>query len=299
MKYEKKLAAAPGRPLFLRGNAGALQRTVLAGAISLCAGAAQAIPAGVSDNLTFATQDQSMWGPGQEDVLDKSFTLPVVNIDTGPQSIGGIGELTTSIPNPLYLGWKVAWDACRALFSTSTCRDGATIPFVGKVGGLGNAPAQNLTVSLGKNGLELSSDIDVEAGFKGGVVLDGGKVDVSYPTQVTLKADKDRYLAGEQATLHLMEVVGNPSMTTEFSDLDMSVKSYVDMDVSAGVEAYVAGVGGGNATNIVDWDTYAEQEIVGLGIGGNLSGEKTRSCVPSAFRPSNWTPREALAQTSR
>lgn len=245
--------------------------TVLAGS----AGNALALPAMTSDNLNFATADQPMFGLDQSTLVNKPFKVAVVDIDTGPQSIGEITELSQSFPNPAYLAWKVAWDSCTALFSSSACRDGANIPFVGRVGGLGSAPSKTVSVSLGKNGLKLSSDVDVEAGFTGGVTLDGGKVDVTYPTQVSLSANQTAYRAGDNVLLSLGESRGTPSMATEFSDLDLSFKVYTDFDVSAGVEAYVAGVGGGNATNIVNWDTgYVEQEIAGIGIGGNIAGDK-------------------------
>ncbi|MGE0747898.1 MAG: hypothetical protein AB7K86_21745, partial [Rhodospirillales bacterium] len=231
--------------------------------------AAQAAPSAVSDAITFSTQDQSLWGPGQEPLVFKPFTAPVINIDTGPQSIGEIADLSTTIPNPARLAYDTAFAACRVAFSATICRNGATIPFIGHVGGLGNAPPATLSVGLGKNGLKLSSDIDFEAGFKGDVTLDGGKVDVTVPTAFTLQADRSAYNPGEVGKLAVFGAVNAPTMTTEFSDLDLSLRAYADIDISAGIEAYVVGQGGGNATNIVNVDRYLEQELIGIGVGNS------------------------------
>src|SRR5690606_20615512 len=115
----------------------------------------------------------------------------------------------------------------------------------------------------------LSSDIDFEAGFKGGVTLDGGKVDVTVPTILTLQADRAAYSPGDVGKLGVLGTAGAATMTTEFSDFDLSLRAYADIDISAGIEAYVVGQGGGNATNIVNVDRYLEQELLGIGAGNS------------------------------
>lgn len=242
-----------------------------------------AAPMSVSDSLTFSTEDQSMWGPGADPVVFKEFTAPIVNIDTGPTSVGGITELSTSIPNPAYLGWKVAYDGCRLAYSDSICRNGATINLGFtkiKIPGVGNAPPTTLSVSLGKNGMKLDSDIDVEAGLKGSFTLDGGKVDVSYPTMATLQTASDSYAAGEIVTVKSFEsLTGTPTLKTEFSDIDTSLKAYADLDIKADVEAYVASAGG--KTNIVDIDTgVLEQELLGVSVGNSEVGLRLFGASP-------------------
>lgn len=241
----------------------------------LASPAVRALPLTVTDNVTFVTEDQSMWGPGSEPLVHKEFTAAIIDIDTGQTSIGEIYDLSTSILNPVYLGWKVAYDGCRRLYSASACINGATINLGFtkiKVPGLGPAPPTTLTVELGKNGLVISSDIDVEAGFKGSFTLDGGKVDVSYPTSVTLQTDREAYAAGEIVTLKSFEsLISTPTMTTEFSDIDTSLKAYADLDISAELEAWVAGSGG--SVSIADIDTgELDYEIFGVSVGNGEIG---------------------------
>jgi hypothetical protein len=256
-----------------------MSQVMLAAAATFALAAAttdvRALPLSVSDSLTFATQDQSLWGPGTDPVAHKEFTAPIINVDTGSVTVGEIWENIQTIPNPLYLAWKVAYDGCRKLYSHNTCVNGATINLGFtkiKIRGLGNAPAATLNVPLGKNGLELTSDIDVEAGFKGSFTLDGGKVDVTYPTTAALQTERDSYAAGELVTLKTFETLsGTPTMTTEFSDIDTSLKAYADLDIKADVEAYVLGAGG--KTNIVDVDTgLLEQELLGVSVGNSEIG---------------------------
>jgi hypothetical protein len=231
---------------------------------------AAADPVAVSDNLVFQTEDQSMWFPGSGDLVNKPFRVTLVDIDTGMQTIGEVFELSTSIPNPAFLAWRVAFNACRLAFSDAVCRTGATLPFIGKVGGLGNAPPQTLTVELGKNGLAISYDIDIEAGLEGALVIDGGKVDVSYPTVATLQADKSSYLPGELVTLSMTDVAGIPTMATEFSDLDLSFGAWGSVDAFAALEAWVANQGG--VLPLVDIDKDFEREIFGVSMGNSEVG---------------------------
>lgn len=225
---------------------------------------AAADPILLTESLAFSTGQQSMWKPGQGNVVDKGFDVRLINIDSSG-TIGAISNLGATIPNPVYLAWKVAYDACRFAFSDSVCRNGATIPFVGRVGGLGNPPAQTLAVNLGKNGLALDYDVDIEAGFSGDFVLTGGNVDVTYPTTATLHADRSAYGPGELVTLTLSEVVGIPTMATEFSDLDLSLSAWADIDVQASIEAWVANQGG--TASIADVDVSVEQELFGVSVG--------------------------------
>ena len=219
--------------------------------------------------LEFDTQDQSMWGPGPGQV-EKGFTLPIVDIHES----GEIGEITTlggNIPNPKYLAWFTAYQACRGLFSDAVCRNGATIPFVGHVGGLGNPPPQTVFVNLGKNGLELTYDVDITAGLKGDLIVDEGSVHVTYPTMATLTVDEAIHAPGEIVRLAFGETVGIPTMSTEFANLDLSLKAFADLDVEATLEAYAANLGG---TIEFDFDTHGavEQELFGASIGDGQVG---------------------------
>ena len=239
---------------------------------------ASADPLTVTDQLTFSTVDQSMWSPGDGDLVNKSFRVTLIDIDTGLSSLGEIFELSTSIPNPAFLAWRVAFNACRVAFSDSICRNGATIPFVGRVGGLGNPPAQTLSVDLGQNGLQITYDVDIEAGLEGAVVVDSGKVDVTYPTTATLQADKPFYLPGDLVTLTFAELAGVPTMSTEFSDLDLSFGAWGSVDASAVLEAYVASLGG--VLPLFDVDTDFKREIFGVSLGQGEVGLRLAGLDP-------------------
>jgi hypothetical protein len=242
-----------------------MRAAALATVVGTAASTAYADPLAVSDALVFMTEDQSMWSPGQGDLVNKPFHVTLVNIDTGFSTLGEIFDLSTTIPNPAYLAWKVAYDACRVAFSDNVCRNGATIPLVGHVGGLGNPPAQTLTVDLGKNGLEVSYDVDIEAGVKGAFAIDGGKVDVTYPTTATLQADKSAYAPGDMVTLSFLEAPGIPTMATEFSDIDFSLSAWADIDAQAALEVYVANQGG--VLELFDVDGIWERELFGTTLG--------------------------------
>jgi hypothetical protein len=233
-----------------------------------------AVPLSVSDSMTFTTLDQGLWGPGTAPLVEKGFTLKVVDVDTGPISIGGIDTLSTSIPNPAYLAWSAAYNSCRLAYSHSTCINGATINLGFtkiKIPGVGSPPPTRLPVDLGKNGLEISADIDVEAGFKGKLVVDSGKVDVTYPTTVTLSTDRDSYRAGELVTLRTSETVTvAPTMSTEFSDIDVSLSVFANLDVFTAVEAYLVDKGG--AVTVFDVDRNLEYELLGLSVGNSEIG---------------------------
>ena len=208
----------------------------------------RALPLTASDSMTFVTEDQSLWGPGTDPVLQKDFTAKIIDVDTGPHTIGYIDDNVSSLPNPAYLAWQVAYNSCRLVYSQDTCIHGGTINLgftTIKIKGVGTAPPSTVAVSLGKNGLELTYDIDVEAGFEGGVTLDGGKVDVSYPTLAGLQTAQDSYAMGQMVTVKTFETLnGTPTMSTEFSDIDASFRAYADLDVYALLEAYLVGAGG-------------------------------------------------------
>lgn len=235
----------------------------------LSAGPAAAGPFVITQTVTFSAEDQSMWTTGDGNVVEETFDLTVVDIDTA-DTIGGISTVGGQIPNPRYYTWLAAYNACRLVFSHSICINGATIPFVGFVGGLGNPPPQTITVSLGQNGVELSYDVDVEAGFTGALVVDGGHVDVSYPTDVTLATDQDVYVMGQMVNLSFSEVVGLPTMSTEFSDIDLSLSTFADIDINAAIEAYVLGQGG--SLELADVDTEITQELFGVNVGSGEIG---------------------------
>lgn len=241
-------------------------------ALSFAPGSSPALPLTTSDSMTFVTEDQSLWGPGTDPVLEKNFTAKIIDIDTGSQTIGYIDDNVSSIPNPAYLAWQVAYNGCRLVYSHSTCINGGTINLGFtkiKIKGVGNAPPSTLAVSLGKNGLELTYDIDVEAGFEGGVTVDGGKVDVSYPTMAGLQTAQDSYAKGQLVTVKTFETLsGTPTMSTEFSDIDASFKAYADLDIYALLEAYLVGAGG--PLTLFDENTgHLSYELLGVSAGNS------------------------------
>lgn len=241
----------------------------------IAASPVRALPLTTSDSMTFVTEDQSLWGPGTEAAIQKEFTAKIIDIDTGSKTIGYIDDNVSSIPNPAYLAWQVAYNGCRLVYSHSTCINGGTINLGFtkiKIKGVGSAPPSTLAVSLGKNGLELTYDIDVEAGFEGALTVDGGKVDVSYPTMASLQTAQDSYAKGELVTVKTFETLsGTPTMSTEFSDIDASFKAYADLDIYALLEAYLVGAGG--PLPLFDEDTgHLSYELLGVSAGNSELG---------------------------
>ena len=107
--------------------------------------------------------------------------------------------------------------------------------------------------------------MDITAGLEGGLVVDGGKVDVTYPTTATLQADKTTYAPGELVTLTFSELSGLPTMTTEFSDIDFSLSAWADVDMLAALEVYAVGQGG--VLPLFDIDGFYERELFGTTLG--------------------------------
>jgi hypothetical protein len=68
---------------------------------------ALALPLSTSDSLTFSTTDQSIWGAGASPTVSADFTARLINIDTGPTSIGGMIRCPPQFPIPLI--WDGKW----------------------------------------------------------------------------------------------------------------------------------------------------------------------------------------------
>ncbi|HZI78581.1 MAG TPA: PEP-CTERM sorting domain-containing protein [Vicinamibacterales bacterium] len=206
----------------------------------------------MNDILEISIPDQSQWGaetvvpPGQWEL-----TLVDVHEDV---TIGEIVEAGVTIRNPAHIAWQTAYNACRVTFSHDVCINGATLPFVGQVGGLGNPPPATITVPLGQNGLELDASVDLEAGFFGNFGLREGTFSVDYSAAVTLTSEQASYVPGQVATITFMETAPEAiTMTTNGAQVEFNVGAFADLAIDASMEIWAAGLGG--PLDLVDLDT--------------------------------------------
>lgn len=213
---------------------------------------ATAGPVMLTDVVEISVPDQSQWGAGTV-ASPGQWELKLVNIHENP-TLGAIVQSGVTIQNPVHIAWQTAYNACRVTFSHTVCINGATIPFVGHVGGLGNAPPATITVPLGKNGLALDGSVDLEAGFFGNFGLKEGTFSVDYSAAVALTSDQGSYVPGQVATITFTETAPETiTMTTNGAQVEFNVGAFVDLDVEASMEIWAAGQGG--PLDLVDHDT--------------------------------------------
>lgn len=234
------------------------RRRVLTIALACCVlpelgvGEATAGPVTLSDALGISIPDQSQWGTGTV-VPPGEWELKLVNIHENA-TIGEIVESGITIRNPAHVAWQTAYNACRVAFSHNVCINGATIPFVGQVGGLGAAPPATITVPLGKNGVELDVNLDLEAGFFGNFGLREGTFSIDYSADVALTSEQGSYVPGQVATITFAETAPQTiTMATNGAQVEFNLGAFVDLDVDAAMEIWAAGLGG--PLDLVDIDT--------------------------------------------
>ena len=206
----------------------------------------------LSDVLGISISDQSQWGTGTV-VPPGEWELKLVNIHENA-TIGEIVQAGITVQNPAYLAWQTAYNACRLTFSNPVCINGATLPFVGQVGGLGTAPPTTITVPLGKNGVELDVNLDLEAGFFGNFGLKEGTFSMDYSADVALTSGQASYVPGQVATITFAETAPQTiTMATNGAQVEFNLGAFVDLDVDASAEIWAAGLGG--PLDLVDLDT--------------------------------------------
>ena len=215
-------------------------------------GEATADPVTLTDVLGISIPDQSQWGTGSV-VPPGQWELKLVNIHENA-TIGEIVQSGITIRNPAHVAWQTAYNACRVAFSNTVCINGATIPFVGQVGGLGTAPPATITVPLGKNGVELDVNLDLEAGFFGNFGLKEGTFSMDYTANVELTSEQASYVPGQVATITFAETAPQTiTMATNGAQVEFNLGAFVDLDVEASMEIWAAGLGG--PLDLVDLDT--------------------------------------------
>lgn len=249
---------------------------------------ATAGPVMLTDILEISIPDQSQWGAGTV-VPPGQWELKLVNVHEDV-TIGEIVQAGVTIKNPAHIAWQTAYNACRVAFSHNVCINGATIPFVGHVGGLGTAPAATITVPLGKNGLELDASLDLEAGFFGNFGLKEGTFSVDYSAAVALTSEQASYVPGQVATITFAETAPEAiTMATNGAQVEFNVGAFVDVDVDASMEIWAAGLGG--PLDLVDLDTgrvdvdLFNAYIGDSGIHLDVSDSSTRSISQTALPP--------------
>ncbi len=161
----------------------------------------------VESNLSFSSQDQSMWGTGtalQLEPDEPNFYGTTWN-ESG--SVGGFVGGNTQVLNPLW----VAWNIC---------------PFL-----CGSEPTQYFNVDT-STGLEVSANTQGRIGFELGVTADSGSVDalVNYNTQVIVPEVSD-IVPGQLVSLNPTSSLTGDSLNTQFPTMSASLS--VVMEVSA------------------------------------------------------------------
>jgi hypothetical protein len=205
----------------------------------------------VNSNLSFSSQDQSMWGSGGAFQLDETVFL-------GKQwnesvTAGGFANISGPVPNPALAVWTAenalygleltaygiayaayevahaAWWICPFL-----CPSEPQPPSVPT--SPGPAPPLTIDVSLGYTGLEATATTTGRVGFELGVKIDSGSVDavVTYDTTV-ITPENNTVAVGEFIVLQTNETLTGDDLSSQFPT--MSAELSVVLEVSAGFTA--------------------------------------------------------------
>lgn len=153
----------------------------------------------------------------------------------------------------------------RPALSATCCIYGGTYPNC--TNGLGpdtiTVGTSNLTFNVGSGigprpttgttrpydiGLAASVRTDVEVGIEGTLVLDGGSVDVAYPTSIRLTTSADRVVPGDVFAVYGTHVPDSPSLETEYPNISLSLNTYSKIDARADVD--YAGIDYANGNQI-------------------------------------------------
>lgn len=209
-----------------------------AGLFVLLSSAVWAVP--VNSNLTFASQDQSMWGTGGAFQLDSREFYGASWNESG--SIGGFAGGNTQVINPLWL----LWQAC---------------PFL-----CGDAPTKYFNVDT-TTGLQVAASTRGRVGFELGVRIDSGSVDalVNYNTQVIVPETRD-IRAGEFISLNPTSSLNGNNLASQFPT--MSADLSVVMEVSADFSATGCAVGACDSATFSTGTLGGTQELIAFNQDG-------------------------------
>lgn len=172
-----------------------------------------------------------------------SITLPVVGTvsrscrgratPTQSQCInGGTINPALSATCCLYGG---TYPNCTDLIGPDTITVGTDRIFFNVGPGIGPRPTSGTTRPY-DIGLIARVSSDVEVGLEGQLVLDGGSVDVVYPTSIRLATNADQVAPGSIFSVYGTHAPSSPSLETEYPNVSLSLNTYSKVDVRVGVD---------------------------------------------------------------
>ncbi len=210
-----------------------------------------------ADSLLFLTDNQSMWSTGDESLVSASHEtrFEIIPENASDFTLGGIN----TIPNPARAVWDKALQAAKDLvpdivasdadvekFLTETLDEitfGLPNPLGGwllgpwKIKGLGSRPPATI-----QDGTQLTIDAGLELGVDLSLDITPGRVDVRYPTEVTLDVVGEPKAPGDELIIRTSEVAGDAGMTTEFPQIEASLAGFIDLHAKANLTHKVLGV---------------------------------------------------------
>ncbi len=188
----------------------------------------------IDSNVTFSSQNQSMWGTGTAFQLDQNkFYGTTWNKSASfGQFVGG----ATQVVNPLWL----AWNTCRFF--------------------CGSAPPKHFNVDT-KTGLQVTANTQGKIGFNVGIKVDSGSVDasVNYNTQV-IAPEFNSVAQGEFISLNQSSALTGNDLSSQFPAMSASLD--VVMEVSAQFAATGCLLGACDSTSFNTGTLGGTQELI-------------------------------------
>ena len=104
-----------------------ISRLAALGVATLLSTAGVAAPIYTPGDLTFTTENQSMWGPGDAFQLDETYFVGATwNESASFGSINNFPGTGGTIVNPLRVTYDAAYATCRLTLSHNTCVNGGS-----------------------------------------------------------------------------------------------------------------------------------------------------------------------------
>jgi hypothetical protein len=186
---------------------------------------------------------------------DVSITLPIVGqvsrscrgraTPTQSQCInGGTINPTLAATCCLYGG---TYPSCTDLIGPDTITVSTDLIFLNVGAGIGPKPTSGTTRPYDLGLIARVSSV-VEVGLEGELVLDGGSIDVVYPTSIRLATNADQVVPGSVFAVYGTHVPASPSLATEYPNISLSLNTYSKIDV--GVDIEYAGIDYSNGQQI-------------------------------------------------
>jgi hypothetical protein len=220
----------------------------------------------IIDFGTFSTTDAEMFGRNGPASIDEDFYA----VNTGRLAAKSVGKIENKT-NPARALWQTSFDGCKATFgylgvTDSQCKNGHTFKtFLGdiKVPGVGSAPAATV-----KDGTRVTfKDAELDLGINVKVELAPGTVNASQDFSIEMQLSTESAKEGELVTLSTSKALGDNTLASDFSVIDMGVSALTKLAYEVQFEQYILGLKTVNATPI-NVDTGLEKrEILGLEVG--------------------------------